>query len=102
MSSEAIPAISEAVAYFAVVGGDHTVRVPETIPSGSKVAIVIVAGDASNAESLTRERKWRFEAIRAAIHAVIERGHDGSEAPSIEEITRLVKKARASRKPALA
>lgn len=75
------------------------IRVPETIPSGAKVAIVIVGeGDAAT----ERERKARFEAVMAAIRAAIERGHDGFDAPSIEEITRLVKKARAARRSAAA
>ena len=87
-------AANATTAYIAVVGGDHLIRVPEIIPSGAKVAIVIVGeGD----DSIEHERKARFEAVMSAIRGAIERGHDGSDAPSIEEITRLVKKARTAR-----
>ena len=87
---------SETQAYITTVGTDHTIRVPDNIPSGTRVAVVIVnpLDDAA--------RKEHFDAVFAALRNVMMHGHDGSSAPSTDEIARLVKKARAARRAAVA
>lgn len=96
MSSELHSTTSDAPAFIAIVGRDHLIRVPDQIPSGSRVAVVLVeAADAADSGEIARKK--RFEAVMVAIRNAIDMGHDGSDAPSIAEITRLVKQARAAR-----
>ena len=96
MSNELHSTTSEAPAFIAIVGRDHLIRVPDQIPSGSRVAVVLVeAADAADNGEVARKK--RFDAVIAAVRNAIDMGHDGSDAPSIAEITRLVKQARAAR-----
>lgn len=97
MSSELHSTTSDAPAFITIVGSDHLIRVPDQIPSGSRVAVVLVDTMSDAADSSALARKKRFEAVMSAIRNAIDMGHDGSDAPSIAEITRLVKQARAAR-----
>ena len=97
MSSELHSVTSNATAFIATVGSDHMIRVPDQIPSGSRVAVVMV--DAASADTELARQK-HFDAVMAAIRNAIDTGYDGTNVPSIEEITRLVKQARAARQAA--
>jgi len=91
MSVPPYPAARAIPAFMTTVGEDHLVRMPNTVPSGTRVAIVVV-------EDAERERTARFDAVLAAIRNAIAQGYTGDDAPSQDEIALVVKKARAARR----
>ena len=79
---------SETSAYIATVDADHTVRLPDSVPAGARVAVVVIAPVSEGSEC-----KVRFEAALSAVREAIELGY-GTKVPSDEDVSRLVDQAR--------
>jgi hypothetical protein len=85
MSTELTPA------FITIVQPDHTISLPEDIPVGAKVMVVMVPANV-NASEPDSERKARFENTLAAIKAATEKSL--SDLPSDENLSALVDQAR--------
>jgi hypothetical protein len=81
-------------AYIVTVGDDRIVRLPDTIPAGTTVAVVVIPCEEAPYESSDEAtRKMRFDLALKAVREAIEHGY-GTNLPSDEEITRLIEEAR--------
>ena len=78
-------------AYIATVRPDHTVELPEEMPVGATVMVIVVPPKAVAPEN-DPARAIRFAATLAAIKAAIE--NPVSNVPTDEELKVLVEKAR--------
>lgn len=68
-------------AYISTVRSDHTIILPNDIPIGAKVAVVLVGPD--NEQIMDQARYARFQKVLDAIKAAVD---SGSEPPAISDV----------------
>ena len=83
--------------FVTTVGDDHTIVLPDSVPSGAKIGIVIL----SDTPKLTLTRKERFKAALAEIErALIRSQTEPIILPSSSEFNALIERARKETNPA--
>jgi hypothetical protein len=93
--------IDETTAYITIVEEDHLIAVPQSIPTGSTVAVVILpASDAmlprvQRAIDAEEVRQAHFTAVMEAINAVADKPAPADQYTN-EELNALIEKARQS------
>ena len=82
-------------AFVSTVNADRTIVLPEGIPVGAKVAVVLLPSDETQEESAARN--MRFQKVMDAIRAAI---NNNFAAPSIsdKELEQLIEEARQATK----
>lgn len=79
------------------VNDDHTIVLPDSIPSGAKVGIILL----SDAPQRVLTRKERFKAALSEIERAIKRSHiEPIKLPSPSEFDALIERARKEPHPA--
>ena len=81
-------------AYIATVERDHTIHLPEAIPVGSKVAVLLLPAAAALSDP-NNDRRARFEQVLAAVRTAIAEGFS-PPAISDTELNARIRRARQS------
>lgn len=78
-------------AFYSIVGDDHRILLPKSVPVGTKVAVVLFPSEA--AEAVETARNHRFQAVLDAVRSAM---HSDFPVPTItnEELNRLIREAR--------
>lgn len=96
--------IDETTAYITVIEEDHLITVPQNIPTGSTVAVVVLPSaevmlprlqSAIDAEQI---RQAHFAAVMEALNAVAEKPAPADQYTN-EELDALIEKARKASRP---
>ena len=69
-------------AYVSTVGSDRTIVLPESVPVGAKVAVVLLPTEEAGAES--QSRSARFQIVMDAIRAAMESNYATREVTDVE------------------
>ena len=82
-------------AYVSTVGADRTIVLPESVPVGAKVAVVLLPADEKVDESETRSA--RFQIVMDAIQAAMD-SHFATREVTEPELKQLIGEARQAAK----
>ena len=82
-------------AYVSTVGPDRTIVLPESVPVGVQVAVVLLPDEKENGETMTRN--GRFQVVMDAIRAAMESNFTERE-PTDKELDEMIAEARKAAK----